>query len=142
MDTFFSWLYGSLYSIYGSDSYWIFRGIDPNTGSQIDGASNLFIPIGVATVVLALVGIVLYYFIINSSALAKWWKWLIYALALSVVAYTIGFFGVKNTGDQNIHLFAFANVIVFIEVFLLLTVVFKRFSTNCKHTPWKSILPK
>lgn len=142
METFFSWLYGSLYSIYGADSYWIFRGLDPNTGSPIDGASNLFIPIGIATVVLALIGMTLYYFIINSSALAQWWKWLIYTFVLAVLAYAIGFFGVKNTGDSNIHLFAFANAIVFVELFLLFTIVFKRFSTNCKHTPWKSVWPK
>lgn len=142
MDTFFSWLYGNLYSIYGSDSYWIFRGIDPSTGSPMGDASNLFIPVGIATIVLALIGMALYYFILNSSALRQWWKWLIYTIVLAVVAYAIGFYGVKNTGDANIHMFAFANVIVFLEMFLLFSIVFKRFSTNCKHTPWKSIWPK
>ncbi len=142
MDSFFTWLYGSLYSIYGESLYWVLRGIDPETGESVDGASNLFIPIGIGTLVLALVGIALYYFIINSSALAKWWKWLIYTLVLSVLAYGIGLFGVKETGDPNISLFAFANVIVFLEMFVLFTVIFKRFSTNCKHTPWKSLWPK
>lgn len=39
-------------------------------------------------------------------------------------------------------LFGFANAIIAIGMFIILSIILKRFSTTAKHTPWKSLWPK
>lgn len=45
------------------------------------------------------------------------------------------------TGGTCVN-FGWANMLIAICFYIILSIVVKRFSINCKHTPWKSVWPK
>lgn len=49
---------------------------------------------------------------------------------------------VPQIGANNFVMFGISSMIIGIVLFFILSIVFKRWSDNCKDTPWTSIWPK
>jgi hypothetical protein len=125
---------------------------------------NLFNVIGLVTVAVSFVVVILYYFVINHTRFAQWWHWLI-TLGVSgainlFIAYgwSVNDFLNGTIGDCLMYIrdangnvvtqlinesdcwgFGVANMFVATMFFIIFSFIFKRLSSSCKHTPWKSL---
>lgn len=115
---------------------------------------NQFFQFGLVSLISAIVIAIVYYFVINAASLSKTWIWLIIAIILGLINFgwsayeTLWQFGNGDIDEafgiteSNCYGFAFVNFIVTVIFFVLISLIVKRFSSNGKHTPWKSIWPK
>lgn len=121
--------------------------------------------VGPITFAIVLVIAVLFYFITRSS-FNGWKSWLIVMCITSVLAWIVGFTTLYNSEDfENEDTeyvssyeessdsdseegtssvidfvgFAFSNMLISILEFLILSIILKRFSKSCRHTPWRSL---
>ena len=164
MGNFFGNIYYLFVGLFGqhlSDYLWGY-----NCNTQGFDAPVVYLPIGFTMVLLTLVLCMVYYFVVNHPRLNKWWHWLITLVIVFVVNMLIGGIWVdnhlqsglipqcllftqqpdgtqvQNIFDVNCWMFGFANGIVSIIWFTILSVIVKRWSRNCRHTPWRSLFPK
>lgn len=121
--------------------------------------NNLYVPIGVVTLVIALMFMVGYYYLINSARLNRWWHWVVVLLIVGGINLFIGYGWTKselpNIGDclmyydgdkeknpfelitvANCWLFGLANFFVSSIFFMAFSFAFKWWSTQCKRTPF------
>ena len=125
--------------------------------AYFDGFSNdmfynqLYLPIGLSMVLIPIVVLSLYYYVVNSVKLSKWWHWLILVVILCVInfgiAYSISYNGIlyvyqnQNTNPTySLTTFSFSfsmiNVIWCFIISFLWSVVIKWGSTHCRRTPF------
>lgn len=120
----------------------------------------LFPRIALWTLLISLLISVLYYYIINSSRFHRWWSWLIMLLSNSLLCFFFAYWWIKEdylnnligdcllyqrneSGDiveyyiteSNFWGFSFANAIISLFVFFILSMVLKWGSTNCRKSP-------
>lgn len=155
------YLYVNLFGQHLSDYLW---GYDCQT--QGFNASVVYFPIGLTMLLVTTVLCITYYYVINHPRLNKWWHWIIAAAIVAMINLLIGGiwtfnhlatglvpdclrFEVLPDGSILEHItgyhcwmFGLANGIVAFIWFFILSIIVKRWSRNCKHTPWRSIFPK
>ena len=164
MGNFFGNIYYLFVNLFGqhlSDYLW---GYDCQT--QGYGATVLYLPIGITMTLLTITLCLVYYFAVNHPRLNKWWHWMIACGTAIVLNILIGEIWVNNhlqsglipdclrletlpdgavierITTSNCLWFGVANGIVSLILFTILSIIIKRWSRNCRHTPWKSIYPK
>lgn len=122
-----------------------------------DQQTNMYVPIGFTMLGVSLLVCVLYYYIIDHPKLAKWWGWLIFLGSNAVVNFLIGWQWVlrhyylgymvgidpstKKDYDLNISYgdmlcFGFANMLLAILVFGILSLLMKWWSKNSSNSPF------
>ena len=116
-----------------------------------DQQTNMYVPIGFTMLAVSLLVCLLYYYIIDHPKLAKWWGWLIFLGSNAVANFLIGWQWVlrhyylgymvgidsstKKDYDLNISYgdmlcFGFANMLLAILVFGILSLLMKWWSKN------------
>lgn len=116
----------------------------------------LYPPIGLVMIISALLFAILYYFVINHARLSRWYWWGLGGLIVAVINFLTSW-GIADGKLYQIYVnagmqypFSFIDILPFslivamwtFIVYLLTSVIFKRFSINSRHTPWKSLWPK
>ena len=117
----------------------------------------MYVPIGFTMLVVSLLVCLLYYYIIDHPKLAKWWGWQIFLGSNAVVNFLIGWQWVlrhyylgymvginpstKKDYDLNISYgdmlcFGFANMLLAILVFGILSLLMKWWSKNSSNSPF------
>ena len=161
-------LFGNIYYLFVgmfgqhlSDYLWGY-----NCQTQAFDASVVYLPIGLVMTLLTALLCAVYYFVLNHPRLNKWWHWLITAgitMVLNVlvagiwtsehlnngrIASCLAFqtmndgSAIQNITEYDCWMFGIANGIVSLFFFIILSAVVKRWSRNCRHTPWRSLFPK
>lgn len=164
MGNFFGNIYYLFVGLFGqhlSDYLW---GYNCQTGGY--DATVVYLPIGLVMTILTTALFAIYYFAINHPRLNKWWHWLITGCIILSINLLIGGIWVNyhlqnglmpnclvqtqqsdgslvtNITGINCWMFGLANGIVAFIWFFILSTICKRWSRNCRHTPWRSIFPK
>ena len=164
MGNFFGNIYYLFVGMFGqhlSDYLW---GFDCQT--QGYDAAVVYLPIGIVMAVVAVSFSLVYYFAINHPRLNKWRHWLIGGFAVLGINLLIGGIWVDyhlqngmipdclvqtaqpdgtvitNITSFDCWMFGLANGIIAFILYALLSIIVKRWSHNCRHTPWRSIYPK
>lgn len=122
-----------------------------------DQQTNMYVPIGFTMLVVSLLVCLLYYYIIDHPKLAKWWGWLIFLGSNAIANFLIGWqwvlshyylgymVGIDSSTKKNYDLnisygdmlcFGFANMLLAIFVFGLLTLLMKWGSKNSFNSPF------
>ena len=116
----------------------------------------LYPPIGLVMIISAVLFTIIYYFIINHARLSRWYWWGLGGLIVAVLNFLTSW-GIADGKLYQIYVnagmqcpFSFIDILPFslivamwaFIVYLLASVIFKRFSINSRHTPWKSLWPK
>ena len=153
---FFETIYRWFASLFGGDMADYLSGyICPSEES--DGGylgNNQYIMYGFIALGIALAVMLIYYYIINHPRFNRWWSWLLmlllvgisnFAIAIGMLwneYYTVGtaecLIAGENGGiDGNTCFgFGFANCIVSVLFFIIFSIAFKWWSTNCKRSPF------
>ena len=112
---------------------------------------NAYAPIFIWMIVSVVLVNIAYYYIVNSPRLSRWWHWLIFNIATSLLNFGIGW-GISHGrlfdlyNDQNMDLpysamtefFPFASICfcwTFV-LFLVFSMMIKWWSSACKHSPF------
>ena len=161
MDVFFSTIYYWFSGLYGQNLDYYLAGYNSETGLYDYAA--LYVPIVLTMIVLTASICGSYYYILNHPHLNRWWHWLIAGGITAVLNLFIGGAWVSShyndglipddllydptTGKEVLSIFdcwmfGLANGILAFVCFAILSTIIKRWSRNCRHTPWKSIFPK
>lgn len=119
--------------------------------------TNMYVPIGFTMLGISLVACALYYFVIDHPKLAKWWGWLIFMGSNAVVNFLVGWqwvlrhsyigYMVKTdpATNQEVDLnisygdmlcFGFANLLLAIMAFALMSLLMKWWSKNSSNSPF------
>ncbi len=150
--SFFEFPY-QIKNFYGAELYEHLKGWDDNL-MDYNPDYNQFLSIFGSTLLIAVVLFVAYYYIINHPRFNRWWSWLIFISVAGLLAYGWGFNVVNvdilnrsiapslinHIGATNAIMFGIYNMIFEVIVFLVFTLLFRHWSKNCKHSPWKSLL--
>ena len=113
-------------------------------------AASQYFQIGVITLAIALVFMLLYYYVFNHPRFNRWWSWLIVLVLTGVTnlfvgfGWTVKYAGEGIIGDNEASLvylsdcwgFGFANLIISTLWFIVLSLTFKWWSHNCKYSPF------
>ena len=143
-DFFYRWK-----SFYGDALYEHLKGWDA-TCMCYNPDFNQFPALFLWTVGVAAGVFVLYYYIINSPRLTKWWHWLISMAIVAGIAYGLGFRTVDvdvingsispdlqpYIGHNSALMFGIYNMVLAMLFYFVFTLLFRRWSRNCKHSPW------
>ena len=159
MGNFFANIYYLFVGLFGqhlSDYLW---GYDCQTSGF--GPNVVYLPIGLTMTAITIVSCVIFYFVINHPRFNKWWHWTIYLLFVALINWVIAGIwvkyhldnglipdclrfteGIENISAYHCWMFGLANGIISAVLFFLTSIVIKRWSRNCRHTPFESKLPK
>lgn len=159
MGDFFGTIYSWFKSLWCDYLNYFLWGYEPATLSY--SGTNMYTIAGLVTAIVALVIVLVYYYIINHPRWCKWWSWLIALLLNSVVGLFVAF-GMSYSNyingyipqelvyqfdeEENViaHLitsldcwgFGIGGAIVSALFFIVFTFVLKWWSTNAKHVPF------
>jgi hypothetical protein len=159
MGDFFGTIYSWFQSLWCDNLNLYLWGYEPATQSY--SGTNIYNIAGLVTVIVALVVVLVYYYIINHPRWCKWWSWPITLLLNSVVGLFVAFgmsyskyingyipqelvYQFDEDGNVIAHLitsldcwgFGIGGAIVSALFFIVFTFVFKWWSTNAKHVPF------
>lgn len=152
MENFLGDLYCLFQSLFGDRMAHYLWGLNIQTSEYSE--INQFFQFGLFSLITAVITAVVYYFVVNATSLSKRWIWAIIAIILAFINFGWAAYDTLwqlNNGnidpefgltESNCYGFAFANFIVTVIFFVLISGIIKRFSSNGKHTPWPSIWPK
>lgn len=136
-----------------------------NCKTEVYDGLNLFNSIGVNTILISLLFVIAYYYIpiyfFNHPRTNRWWNWLIILVVSGLVNFFYASITIKNhfldgrigdclmyTRDEageivsqliyksDCWMFGLVNFIISILVFIIGTLLFKHWSTNCKYSPF------
>lgn len=152
MGEFFGSIYCCFEDFFGLDLAEYMWGISSPLSDK-----NLFIGIGIWTIVISLFVVVLYYYIIDHPRLNKWWCWSLFLGSNACFNFIVGwqyvladFYEGKmvmlnpatglqsalNIGESDIVCFGVANLIISVIVFFVVSMMFKWWSRHCSHSPF------
>ncbi len=153
----FSKIY-SWFVTYPESLYQFLSGLDCEMVEESN--TNQFILIGFVTLFVSAMFCLLFYFV-RHSKYNGFLSWFVVLLLDAVTSWLVGWEICKSNegnipdcflykpGTLDLQIdsmayvaFGFSNTIVAVIWFLLFSVILKRFSTDCRHTPWKSIWPR
>ncbi len=119
--------------------------------------NNSFIGIGITMLAISLITVLTFYYVVGHPRLSNWWGWLIFLGINSVINFIVGWQWVLqdkydgkmitidpstgidiplNIGESEILCFGVANLILSIFAFIVLSFIFKWWSTNCSSAPF------
>ena len=125
--------------------------------AAIDVTTNQFIGIGFTMFGISLAVVLIYYYAVNHPRLNNWWGWLIFLGINAVINFIVGWQWVLkdyydnkmvgidpstnlqvplNIGESEILCFGVSNMILSILTFIILSFIFKRWSSNCSRAPF------
>lgn len=153
MEEFYSLFYRV--SLYGEQLYYHLRGWSDEEGGFV-ASLDKFPAIFWITFGAALLAFGLYYYFINHPRTNKWWCWTIVMLIVGVVGFFYGRGVVMADymngaiaeslqtyiGPGNALSFGFYNGFIGMAWFFLLSALFRRWSKNCKHSPFTLLTTK
>ena len=152
---FFETIYRWFIKLFGANFADYLAGFDCQEESYI--GNNQFISFGIIAVIVAIVFMLLYYYVINHPRFNRWWSWLIMLILTGTVNLFVGWkivsshLAAGNIGDcllynadktmtligqMNCWGFGLANFIVSVLWFILFSFCFKWGSRNCKYSPF------
>ena len=151
---FFEFFY-KLKNFYGVELYEHLKGWD-DALIDYNPDYNQFPSICVSTFAICIAAFVLFYYVFNSPRFNRWWSWLIILLVVGASAFGWGYQVVNvdvvsqsiapsliaKIGSLNAIMFGLYNSLLAAVVFLVLSMVFRHWSKNCKHSPWTSIISR
>lgn len=146
MNGIFSWIYGWFISIFGEDLDYHLFGYECQGEEFVLGSRCLYTPIGIVALGVAILFFVLYYYVVNSAKLNRWWHWVIVLLLVGIVNFFVGY-AWTNAELPNVSecltvkvgdcwLFGLANAIVSSLFFIIISFAGKWGSSQCKWTPF------
>lgn len=149
-DFFYRWK-----SFYGAQLFEHMKGYD-DAIMDYNTNFNQFPSLFLWTIGIVVIVFVLYYYIINSPRLAKWWHWLISLVIVAGLTCFVGFRTVNvDVINQNITpslqpyighnsamMFGIYNMMLAVLFYFVFTLLFRRWSRNCKHSPWVLLTTK
>ncbi len=108
---------------------------------------SLYIPIGLSMLLIPIAVLALYYYVVNSTRLNRWWHWLILVIIICLIncgiSYGISFNGINNIYEEypnGLNTYCFSlSLVNFIWCFLVSFVwsmIIKWGSTSCRKTPF------
>lgn len=110
---------------------------------------NLYITIGLCMVLIPVLILSIYYYVVNSVKLNKWYHWLVLVVILAGINFCIAYFCSYNDlsllyEQQNKELpyssefvgFSLINVIWTLVVSFVFSMIIKWGSKNCRRTPF------
>lgn len=145
-------IFGTIYcwfeSLFGQNLAEHLWGWDESTGDYIK--TNLFNVVGIIAVVIALLMSFGFYRVLNHPRFNRWWSWLIVLGIVGVTNLFIGFyFPFADLVNDNISaditefisvadcwMFGVANFIVSVSFFFIFSFFLKKWSSNCKRSPF------
>ena len=152
MDNFFGSMYSWLDGLYGLELANYLWGV-----SSPLSQSNQFIIIGLFMMGISVLLCVLYYYVIDHPRMANWGGWSIYLVVNALINFLVGwqwvlddYYGNKmvainpvdggyvalNIYDADIFCFGVANAILSVLVFVIISLIIKRWSVNGNHSPF------
>ncbi len=149
MKDFFAPIYEVLKALYGSDLAEHLYGLDPS-GTGDYNARSLYVTVGFLLIIITAAIVIAYYFLINSPRYNRWYHWMGFMGVNFIIHLCLGFYlpyldfdkgnvapTVKDVVDSG-HLWGFglANGLLSIVLFILLSIIVKRFSRNCSTVPF------
>lgn len=146
----FDWIYG-LKFLYGAELFEHLKGWDDSM-MDYNPDYNQFPSILFSVLLICIVFFILYYYIINHPRLNRWWCWLIDLIVIIILTFYWGYNVVNvdiingniapslidKIGSINAISFGIYNAVLASLIYLILTLLFRHCSKNCKHSPWKS----
>lgn len=149
-DFFYRWK-----SFYGAQLFEHMKGYD-DAIMDYNTNFNQFPSLFLWTIGIVVIVFVLYYYIINSPRLAKWWHWLISLVIVAGLTCFVGFRTVNvdvinqnitpslqpYIGHNNAMMFGIYNMMLAVLFYFVFTLLFRRWSRNCKHSPWVLLTTK
>jgi len=150
---FLDWIYS--FKFYGAELFDHLKGWDDEI-MDYNPAYYQFLSIFVSIFLAALVIFICYYYIGNNPRFNRWWNWLIELVLVFIFA---GWWGyhvvavdiqngaiassiVDKISYNNAIFFGFYNAILASIIFILLTILLRHWSKNCKHSPCTSFITK
>jgi len=148
MDGFFA----NMYELFG-----LFL-LGPNGQFSQDMYNNGFYnPIAMWLFITVALSVVTYYFVVNHARLSIPVWWILWGVILSLINFMIAWgiadsqmYNLYDSMQQQMPYYAMTEFFPFSCIafcwtfffYLILSAIVKRFSINCRHTPWKSVWPK
>ena len=153
MEDFFSLFYRN--NLYGEQLYYHLRGWDDAQNGFV-AAADKFPTIFCVTVGTAVLLFFAYYYIFNHPRWNRWYHWLIPLLITMATGYILGYVIVSTDlssgviaqslqpyiGAGNAIMFGIYNAVFGGLFFFLLSLFFRSWSKNCKHSPWPLLATK
>lgn len=147
MDEFFSIPYKL--NLYGEHLYYHLRGWSDADQGFIAALDKFPIIFGI-TASTAFICFLVYYYILNHPRSNRWFFWLIPLVICLLQGYMLGYGIVINDinaeiiaeslinyiGKNNAFLFGLYNGTLGVVIFCVLSFLFRRWSRNCKHSPF------
>lgn len=150
---FLDWIYS--FKFYGAELFDHLKGWDDEI-MDYNSAYYQFLSIFVSIFLAAFVIFICYYYIGNNPRFNRWWNWLIELVLVFIFA---GWWGyhvvavdiqngaiapsiVDKISYNNAIFFGFYNAILASIIFILLTLLLRHWSKNCKHSPYTSLITK
>ena len=142
-------------NVYGAELYGHLKGWDDSL-MDYNPNYNQFPSICISTLAICVVVFLLFYYVINSPRFNRWWSWLLTIAIVCISTYIWGY-QVVNTdiinqsiapslidkiGSLNAIMFGVYNMIVSCLIFCFLTIAFRHWSKNCKHSPCISFITR
>ena len=159
MNNIFETIYCWLNSFFGTSLELYLKGY--SCATQMYDSSNQFNLYGCWALVTAILIMILYYYVINHPRQNRWWVWLLYGLAVGIINFIIATWKtihelrngliddcLVNTRDSSGYIigqlitttdcigFAFVNFLWSMVFYVILSLLFKWLSSNCKHSPF------
>lgn len=99
---------------------------------------------------------VLYYYVLNHPRVNRWWHWVVTLITVAGVSWLYGHYVVTmdiaygnvapslqpRIGGLNAMQFGFYEMGLSVIFYFVLTLTLRRWSRNCKHSPWKILIRK
>lgn len=153
MEEFFSFFYRI--NFYGEQLYYHLRGWDDAAQGFLP-ALDKFPMLFCITAGTAFLCFLSYYYIFNHPRSNRWYFWIIPLILCITVGFLSGFITVRNDiyagiiaqslmnyiGMGNAILFGIYNGLLGGLIFFILTLIFRMWSKNCKHSPWPLLITK
>lgn len=148
MNDFFSNLF-EFYGLYYND-------YDPGRFASTMYSQGFYVPVGLIMLISVAVLTLIYYFVINHTRLSKPMWWILYGVIIGLINF-VSAWTVADTKLSELYasepnypysgltdFFPFALIVFFwaFVFYLVFSAIVKRFSINCRHTPWRSLFPK
>lgn len=149
-DFFYRWK-----SFYGEALYEHLKGWD-DAMMGYNPNYNQFPALFLWTVGIAIIVFLLYYYIINSPRLTKWWHWMLSLVIVGVAAFGVAYHTVDvdvinnniavslqpYIGANSALMLGIYNFLLAVLFYFVFTLLFRRWSKNCKHSPWVLLTTK
>jgi hypothetical protein len=107
---------------------------------------NTYVPVGIFMLLLSIIGMVVFYYVINHPKFTRWYHWFLTVGVVCVINFIIAYFNADgvvwdayestNGYVNQIIIFAFANVFWTLVFSFIVSLIIKWKSTNAKHSPF------